>query len=167
MKVVSIRDLLAYIALHGRSTWASLNTYYAVLEESELRPEVIWIVTESTFESQLPVLQEGFEVISIGFDLKPKVKSLVLPEGDIVEAGLEIGGLVESLKKDYRVALDITSARKPVVAGALLATADNKPDHIFYLMIDTLEGVSKPYPMIPRQHQQLHDLRQETRSRPR
>lgn len=167
MKVASIRELLAYIALHGRSAWASLNAYYAVLEESELRPEVIWIITESTFESQLPALQEGFETISIGFDLKPKVRSLVLPEGDIVEAGLEIGGLVESLKKDYRVALDITSARKPVVAGALLATADNKPDYIFYLMIDTLEGVSKPYPMIPRQHQQLHDLRQETRSPPR
>jgi hypothetical protein len=155
-------DLIAYIALHGRSTWASLNTYYAVLLESEVRPDLVWLVTESTYEELLPVLDEGVRVISMGFDFQPKIRSTVLPTGDISEAGVEVRGIIDSLKGNT-VCMDITSARKAVVAGALLASADCKPDHIYYLEIDDLQDKAKPYVMIPRQQQLLHDLREETR----
>jgi len=154
---------MAYVALHGRSVWATLNTYYAVLKETGFRPKSIWICTEEIFEDRLPVLDEGFRIISIGYDLKPKISSMTVPEGDIVEAGLEISGLVESLKKDYEVALDVTSARKALVVGSMLATTENRPDHVYYLMIDTLEDISKPYPMIPMQHQRLVDFRRQSR----
>ena len=109
------------------------------------------------------MLDEAFKIISVGYDFTPKIRTLILQEGSIIESGLEVGGLVDSLKKTQKVALDITSARKALVAGALLATASNKPDHIFYLMIDTLDNISKPYPMISKQHHKLHDFRAETR----
>ena len=156
-----------YISLLGRSVWATLNTYYAVLDETDFQPDIIWIVTESSFEEQLPVLVEGYEIISTGFNIKPSIKTVVLPEGNISEAGIEVRGLVDSYTKEDVVALDITSARKALVAGALLATADNKPAHIFYLKIDSLDDSAKPYLMIPRQIQTLHDFRAETRRPPR
>jgi hypothetical protein len=160
-------DLNVYISLLGRSVWASLNTYYAVLDETDHRPEIIWVVTESSFEDQLPALIEGYDVISTSFNIKPIIKTVILPEGNISEAGIEVRGLVDSYTKEDVVALDITSARKALVAGALLATADNKPAHIFYLKIDSLDDSAKPYLMIPRQIQTLHDFRAETRSPPR
>ena len=160
-------DLNVYISLLGRSVWASLNTYYAVLDETDHRPEIIWVVTESSFEDQLPALIEGYDVISTSFNIKPNIKTVILPEGNISEAGIEVRGLVDSYTKEDVVALDITSARKALVAGALLATADNKPAHIFYLKIDSLDDSAKPYLMIPRQIQTLHDFRAETRSPPR
>ena len=152
-----------YISLLGRSVWASLNTYYAVLDETDFQPAIIWIVTESSYEEQLPVLIEGYEIISTSFNLKPNIKTVVLQEGNIREAGIEVGGLVDSYKTEDTVAMDITSARKALVAGALLATADNKPAHIFYLKIDSLDDSAKPYLMIPHQIQTLHDFRAETR----
>ena len=160
-------DLNVYISLLGRSVWASLNTYYAVLDETDHRPEIIWVVTESSFEDQLPALIEGYDVISTSFNIKPIIKTVILPEGNISEAGIEVRGLVDSYTKEDVVALDITSARKALVAGALLATADNKPAHIFYLKIDSLDDSAKPYLMIPHQIQKLHDFRAETRSPPR
>lgn len=156
----------AYIILFGRSIWASLNTYYSVLRKKAYEPGLIWIITETPYEDKLPQLEEGLEIISQGFDLKPEIRSTVLPDGDIVQAGTEIGGLVNRLKNEYTVSLDITSARKALVAGALLATTNNKPDHTYYLKIDTLNDISKPYPMIPEQHHELVDFRAETR-RPR
>ena len=156
--------LKAYIALHGRSTWATLNTYYAMLKETDYRPDAIWIFTESSYEDQLPVLDEGLRIISIGYDFQPKISSRVVPEGEIIDAALEIGGLVSSLKKDHEVAMDITSARKSLVVGAILSTANFKLDRIFYLMIDTLQDASKPYPMIPRQHHSLVDFQKQIRS---
>ena len=144
-----------------------MNTYYAVLDETDFQPEIIWIVTESSYEKQLPVLIEGYEVISTSFNIKPTIKTIVLPEGNISEAGIEVRGLADSNTKEDIVALDITSARKALVAGALLATADNKPTHIFYLEIDSLDDSAKPYLMIPHQIQKLHDFRAETRRPPR
>ena len=144
-----------------------MNTYYAVLDETDFQPAIIWIVTESSYEEQLPVLIEGYEIISTSFNIKPNIKTIVLPEGNISEAGIEVRGLVDSYTKEDVVALDITSARKALVAGALLATADNKPSHIFYLKIDSLDDSAKPYLMIPHQIQQLHDFRAETRRPPR
>ncbi|MHA1972661.1 MAG: hypothetical protein ACTSW1_06705 [Candidatus Hodarchaeales archaeon] len=91
------------------------------------------------------------------------IRSIVLEHGGIVDSGLEIGGLVQSLKQEHEVALDITSGRKAVVAGALLSTTDCKPDHIYYLEIDTLDDVAKPYSLISRHHHRLHDFRAETR----
>ena len=144
-----------------------MNTYYAVLDETDFQPKVIWIVTESLYEECLPSLLDGYEVISTSFNIKPTFKTIVLPEGNISEAGIEVRGLVDSYTKEDVVALDITSARKALVAGSLLATADNKPTHIFYLKIDSLDDSAKPYLMIPHQIQTLHDFRAETRRPPR
>lgn len=158
---------MAYIALHGRSIWATLNTYYAVLMETLNRPNQIWIIIESDYEEKLKILAEGFEIISIGFDFQPEIHSKTIPTGSIAETGPIIRELHDELHETFETAMDITSARKAVVAGALLATSDAKPDHIYYLEIDNLIDTAKPYAMIPSQRQLLHDLRYETRRPPK
>jgi len=155
--------LMAYIALLGRSIWATLNTYYAMLLETDYRPELVWLLVESNYEDKLTSLGEGFEIISMGFDFQPTIRSKTIPTGSIAETGPIIRKLHDELQSNYKTALDITSARKAAVAGALLATSNAKPDHIYYLEIDSLEETNKPYVMIPFQRQKLHDLRAETR----
>ena len=75
----------AYIALLGRSTWATLNTYYSTAYKG-YHPDRIWLVTESRYEEDLTKLDEGIQIISTGFDHQPTINSIVLEEGDIIEA---------------------------------------------------------------------------------
>lgn len=152
-----------YLVLLGRSVWASLNTFYSVLVEGQFTPDVVMIVCEDSFEENLIQLDEGFRVISKGFGLDPEIRSISVEEGNIVSAGLEIRGIIDSFSHEATVALDITSGRKALVAGALLSTSDRQPGHVFYLIIDTLEDVAKPFPMIPYQVQHLVDLREQIR----
>lgn len=154
---------MAYIALHGRSIWATLNTFYSVLKKSLFQPENIIIITEKDDERIIATLSEGLDTIATGFDCKVTIHSITVPEGDLLKAGEEVYGLVDSLKSNQEVAMDITSARKAVVAGALLATLKNQPKHIFYLEVDNLDDKAKPYTMIPRQQQLLHDFQKEAR----
>lgn len=130
-----------------------------MLDLTSNRPEIVWICTESIYEAKLGPIVEGVKIISTGYDFTPQIRTLVLPEGDILEAGVEISGLVKTLSQDYSITLDITSARKALVAGTLLSTTENQPESTYYLKLDTLDDISKPYPMISKQHQELVDFR--------
>jgi hypothetical protein len=143
--------------------WASLNTYYAVLIEEKFTPEMVLIVSEDHNEDNLIQLDKGIRIISKGFELNPQIRSITVKEGSIIDPGIEVSGIIDSMGPEVNVAIDITSGRKAVVAGSLLATADRPQDHVYYLMIDTLEDAAKPYPMIPYQHQHLIDLKEQTR----
>jgi hypothetical protein len=151
----------AYVALLGRSVWATLNAYYSVVYGKGYYPDRVWLVTEKRYEDDLTSLKEGVGIISGGFSFTPKIETIVTEEGDVVEAGIKVGKLIESLKPSYEVALDVTSARKAVVVGTILATTNCKPDHIYYLMIDNLDDAAKPYPMIPFVYQHIQDFREQ------
>ena len=162
MNLISF-ELRTYVTLLGRSVWALLNTYYAVLKEGRYRPDGIWVITEETYRGRMRAVEEGLGIISKGFDLEPIIQGETIADSDFFEAGRRISELIRGLKKEgYEVALDITPGRKALVAGALVSTARIHLDHVFYLLVDTLEGVAKPYPMIPFQYQHLRDFMEET-----
>jgi hypothetical protein len=144
----------------GRSVWALLNTYYAVLRETSYRPTEIIILSETEHERQIPVVKQGLKILSEGYDITPKVGMEQIPTGDFIEAGRKISARIRKVKNEgSKIAIDITPGRKALVAGALIPLASISVDHIFYLQITSTDDAAKPYMMIPFTSQQLRDFR--------
>lgn len=155
----------AYITLLGRSTWALVNAYHAVLREKGLRPERVAIVTEEPYAEGAPTAVEAIQRVSEGYGFTPTIEVEILPEADFVRAGVAIRALAEDLiDQGFGVAIDITSGRKVTVAGALIAIslAGIQIQHIYYLAMQSLDDVAKPYMMIPHQIQKIRDLMEDT-----
>ena len=149
----------AYLTTLGRSTWAMVNAYYAVLRNNKFNPDNVCIFTEETYQSELEKAISGIKIISQEFGINPEIDSRVVSDWDFLAAGKEIFGLVKKLKENgYCVAIDITPGRKALVVAALITGIRVKIDHVFYLAIRTTEDAAKPYMMIPLQIQQLRDF---------
>lgn len=159
----------AYITLLGRSTWALVNAYHAVLREKGLRPERVSIVTEEPYAEDASIAAEAVRIVSERYGVSPVVEVEVLPEADFVRAGQTIRSLAKDfIRQGFRVAIDITSGRKVTVAGALIAVSIAGLDlrHIYYLAMKSTDDVAKPYMMIPRQIQKIRDIMEDAGSRP-
>lgn len=151
----------AYITFLGRSLWAMLNAYHAVLRERGYRPKIVHIFAEELFASNLERAREGIAIVSRRYDFMPEIRCTVLKSADYHNACQEISGCVKGFRDEgRRIALDITPGRKALVVGAIVSSLESC-DHIFYLAIDSLEGAAKPYLMIPLQRQHLKDFREE------
>ncbi len=61
----------AYITLLGRSAWAVLNTYYAVLVEKSYYPDTIHIFAEKSYAEDLDSIIEGMRALSEEFRQEP------------------------------------------------------------------------------------------------
>ncbi len=147
----------AYITILGRSTWALINTYYAVLMEKAYFPDVIHVFAEDVYADELDKVVEGLRILSEEFGFEPEIHTHVIREADFVNAGREISELVKDLRsKGYSIAIDITPGRKPLVAAALIPAVKYRMDHVFYLAVKELEA--KPYMMIPLSIQRLKDF---------
>jgi hypothetical protein len=149
-----------YIALLGRSAWALLNCYFAVLRQTPYRPTEILIVTEENFAAKIGPIREGLTILSEAFGISPQIGEIVLKEADFLGACTRIPEVIQEKKRQgLAVAVDITSGRKALIAGSLIAVPRESLDHVFYLAITTTEGVAKPYLMIPLQMQKLKDFK--------
>lgn len=147
----------AYVTILGRSTWALINTYYAVLTEKSYFPDLIHIFSEDIYADELDKAVRGIEILSEEFNFKPEIRTEIVKEADFIEAGLKINSTIKELKeKGYTVAVDITPGRKALVAGALLSAEKLGVDHVFYLAVKNME--SKPYRMKPIAIQKLRDF---------
>ncbi|AIY89249.1 hypothetical protein [Geoglobus acetivorans] len=154
----------AYITMLGRSTWALVNTYYAVLMEGRYFPDIVHIFAEDIFADELGKAAEGMRVLSEEFGISPEIQTHLVPEADFVSAGRMISELIRRLKEEgCNIAIDITAGRKALVAAALIPAVKHKMDHVFYLAVKRLE--SRPYMMIPMANQSLRDFVGEAQSK--
>jgi hypothetical protein len=154
------RAMKAYITLLGRSAWAVLNTYYAVLVEKSYFPDAIHIFAEESYSGDLEKIIEGMRVLSEEFGFKPEISSTIIKDNDFITAVKKIGELVKELKEqECNVAIDITPGRKPLVSAALIPAVKLRLEHVFYLAVKELEA--RPYMMIPLANQQLRDFMEE------
>ncbi|WP_094228148.1 hypothetical protein [Methanolobus psychrotolerans] len=161
-----------YITMLGRSVWAVLNSYHAVLREKEFFPDEIVLFAEGKASEKLlkeiDATVRGLAILSEEFHISPAIKYEVISESeceisfdaDFVKMVQHILGLIKKRKKDGDViAIDITPGKKTLVAGTLLPINLSDVDHIFYLSIK--ETVPRPYMMIPYQIQQLNDFKEQ------
>src|SRR4030042_691545 len=152
----------AYLTLLGRSNWALINSYYAVVEERGYHPDKVVIYAEGNKDT--PMIVEAIGSISSEYGFAPNVEVRVVHEGDFVASGNMISADLKGIiGEGYETALDITPGRKPLVAGAVLAASKHNVDHIYYLMIDSTEDADKPHMLIPRKRQTLTDFAEEAR----
>ncbi|MHA2143483.1 MAG: hypothetical protein ACXADD_18555 [Candidatus Thorarchaeota archaeon] len=148
----------AYITLMGRSGWGVVNSFHATIIETDYRPKQIHIVYETQLSNEVKPVIKGLEIIQSSYTT-PRVEGVEVPTWDVHAAGSAAQELVQKLKqKGFETALNITGGRKALVTGALLALEKEDLKHVFYLAIDTIDGVAKPYLMIPRRIQRLYDI---------
>ena len=161
-----------YITMLGRSIWAVLNSYHAVLREKEFFPDEIVLFAEGKLDEKLTkdihTTVSGLSILSDEFKISPTIKYEVISESeckiesddDFVRMVQCTLNLVKSRKKEGDIiAVDITPGKKTLVAGALLPINLSDVDHIFYLSIK--ETFPKPYMMIPCQIQQINDFKEQ------
>ena len=157
--VTGLRSDSLYITMTGRSVWALLNAYYAVLRETTYRPTQIIILSETEHAGQIPVVKKGLAILSEGYGIAPKVDVEQVQTGDFIEAGKKISARIRAgIQQKSKIAIDITPGRKALVAGALIPLANLSVDHVFYLQIASTDDAVKPYMMIPRASQELKDF---------
>ena len=163
MTVSGLNSDSIYITMTGRSVWALLNAYYAVLRETQFRPTQIIIVSEAEHAGQILVVKNGLKILSDGYGITPKVDLEQIQTGDFIEAGRKISARIKAGKeRGSKIAIDITPGRKALVAGALIPIASLSVDHVFYLQITSTDDAAKPYMQIPLASQQLKDFRATT-----
>ncbi|MBC7095469.1 hypothetical protein [Thermococcus sp.] len=148
----------AYITMLGRSTWALVNTYYAVVMKG-YKPDEIYIFLENTHEGKLPQTVEALKIISEAYGFSPKIYWEIIEEDNFLEADEKIGTLLKTLKeKGYEISTDITPGRKALVVGAAIHAIPLEVEHLFYLSLRNLEHANRPYMMIPLHTQRLKDF---------
>ncbi len=148
----------AYITLMGRSGWAVLNSFHALVTETDFRPDKIVFFYESQYSKVIKPIINGLEIIQRTFS-NPKVEEVEVPDWQVRAACDQARLVAQKLKEDgAEVALDITAGRKTLVVGTLLGLA-NSLDHLYYLTIETTEDANKPYLMIPKRIHQFRDLK--------
>ena len=147
-----------YITLMGRSGWAVVNSFYASIIETDYRPDEIFVIYEKAYQESVKPVMKGLELIQETYG-ESNIQGKIVPDWDTITAGKAALDLVNAAKEDgASVALDITGGRKALVSGSLLALKNSKLEHVYYLAIDSLEGAARPYPLIPKRHQQLFDI---------
>lgn len=148
----------AYITMLGRSTWAMINSYYAVVMRG-YRPDKIYIFLEDIYSEKLPKAVEALKIISSEYGFSPEIEWAIIEEDNFLEADGKIGELLKKLKEEgYEVSVDITSGRKALVAGAAIHALPLEVEHLFYLSLRDLEYANRPYMMIPLHIQKLKDF---------
>ena len=149
----------AYITTLGRSIWALVNTYYAVLREKGYYPDRIYVFTERTYRTELENALAAIRILSEEFGISPELESQIVCDWDFLAAGKEVFELVKSLKAEgYTLAIDITPGRKVLVVATIISSIKVDIDHVFYLAIRSTDDAAKPYMMIPLQQQQIRDF---------
>lgn len=143
----------------GRSSWAVVNSFYAVVQGWGYRPDRVYLFTEEVYRERLSKVEKGISLIAQGYGLTPTIESVVVAEADFIDAGKKISSLIHELKENgAEVAIDITPGRKAMVAGALMPLMKIDVDHIFYLAIRAIRFGDRPYRMIPKQVFTLHNF---------
>ena len=150
-----------YITMLGRSTCAMINAYYAVVMEKKYKPDEIYIFLEDIYQDKLPKAVRALEIISAAFGFSPKIDVIIIKEANFKEARKKAGILLRKLKdKGAEIAIDITSGRRALVAGALVQGVPLKVNHVFYLALadKDIQFANRPYMMIPLHAQKLEDF---------
>ena len=89
----------AYITLVGRSAWAVINSYYFLIKEERISPDLIMVFSEELFKEKLDSIVEGLKIVNEGFDVEADITTEVVGNAQYVPAGIEVSQKVKELKE--------------------------------------------------------------------
>ncbi|NJD99286.1 hypothetical protein E3E26_05750 [Thermococcus sp. LS1] len=149
---------IAYVTLLGRSEWALVNTYYAVVSRNR-KPRKVFIFTEEVYRKKLPKVVEAIKVISQAYNFNPEIETVVIPNNSFLEADKKFKELFQRLEEEgYTIGLDITSGRKALATAAVVQIRDFPVDRIIYMALLDMDFPDRPYMMIPKHMQRLKNF---------
>jgi len=136
---------------------AVLTSYWAIVEEEAVKPEVIVYICTTQSEKLTPILRRATAEISQHvFGFTPKTVCRKVNEARVLETVMNIKMLILNYKeKGYNVYVDITPSRKTLSASALKAAIEAKADGIYYLLLKNPQYIGEIYPYIPRHQLKL------------
>ncbi len=149
-------ERVKYITFVGRSSWAVVNSFSAVLFHTEIIPDEIHVLykreDEEVAEVGISGLYELMDVKEIGCEL---VQHVIEEDFDLLKPARVVEEIMES---DGDVVIDITPAKKFMSSTALLEGRKYGVDGVFYLYIDHVEDADRPYLDIPLPRQDLIEM---------
>ncbi|CAD5243990.1 hypothetical protein [Thermococcus camini] len=149
---------IAYITLLGRSEWALVNTYYAVVSRGS-KPDRVFIFTEETYRKKLPRVVEALKAISRAYNFTPEIEAIIIPDNSFLEADRKFKELFQRLEREgYTIDLDITSGRKALATAAVVQLREFPVEGIIYMALLDMDFPDRPYMMIPIHMQRLKNF---------
>lgn len=151
-------EKVTFITFVGRSEWAVVNSFWAVLFHEGVRPGKIHIITREDNLERANKCKEGIKVILKGYDIESEIE---INETDLDEDLSHSADMVKKicLEDDTPKILDITGGTKGVTSGALIRAVECDVSRIYYLFIDSLEDADRPYLDIPLPRQKVYQMR--------
>ncbi|MFW6195979.1 MAG: TM1812 family CRISPR-associated protein [Thermoplasmatota archaeon] len=147
---------VTFITFVGRSEWAVVNSFTAILFHTDLKPGKIHLLYKSSdneiAESCVEGLNGILDVKGIACDI---IEHELKDEFDLMKPA-EI--MEDILDEDEEVVIDITPARKFMSSSALIEGMRNDVKGIYYLYIDSIEDADRPYFDIPLPRQDLIEM---------
>lgn len=144
------------ITFVGRSEWAVVNSFTAILFHTDLKPGKVHLLYKSSDKKIASSCVEGLDKILNVKEIDCDIKEHELKDEFDLMKPAEI--MEEILEDDEEVVIDITPARKFMSSSALIEGMRNDVKGIYYLYIDSIEDADRPYLDIPLPRQDLIEM---------
>ncbi|PTD94889.1 hypothetical protein C9439_00160 [archaeon SCG-AAA382B04] len=141
------------ITFTGRSDWALVNSYWAILFHDGISFDSIHVIST---RQEIDDVKKALKEVSRNYGFTPSVKLNHLENDLDVKKPAKV---VEEINSEQNnVFINITPAKKVVASSALIKGIASDVEKIYYLHIDEVSNASYPYFDIPFSRQDLVEL---------
>lgn len=152
------------LTMMGRSVWGLFNSVWSNIRQFDYLPDKVYVLTAGCEAARGQMARDMLIVLLKEHGSPAEVVLVDVPGDDVKEIGQRVNDIIgEEKGQGSEVAVDVTPGTKATVMGTVIGAGKVKVDHIFYLYIESLQNVSRPYLEIPLDLQSSHDLLKEVR----
>ncbi len=152
------------LTMMGRSVWGLFNSVWSNIRQFDYLPDKVYVLTAGCDTARGQMAREMLILLLKEHGSPAEVVLVDVPGDDVKEIGQRVNEIIgEEKGQGSEVAVDVTPGTKATVMGTVIGAGKVKVDHIFYLYIESLQNVSRPYLEIPLDLQSSHDLLKEVR----
>jgi len=150
---------VTFITFVGRSEWAVVNSFWAILYHKEIKPSKVHILFRSSDEERAELCIEGLNQILEIKEIDCTIEKHEVEERFDLMCPANIVEEIMAESEENKIILDITPARKFMASGSLVQAMKRDIEDVYYLYIDEVdEAAKKPYLDIPLPRQELLEM---------
>ncbi len=145
--------MTTYLVLAGDEPWDTINGLWAVVKETDFRPDDLYILSEE--REYISSVNDNIKKILDHYNIDLEINTYVIGEEEPREK-------IESIlnkKGDEKIVIDITGGTKYLSADVLVHSDVNDFANIFCLFYLDEEHMSVPYPSIDKTRVELKDIK--------
>ncbi|GEM_PF-5763650 len=150
---------ITFITFVGRSEWAVVNSFWAILYHRDLKPSKVHILFRSSDEERAESCVEGLNQILEAEEIDCTIEKHEVKERFDLMGPADIVEEIMEKAQESKIVLDITPARKFMASGSLVQAMKRDVEDVYYLYIDEVdEAAKRPYLDIPLPRQELLEM---------